>query len=273
MPSASLPTRLAIRARGAAARTLHLLGLGLDAATLGLLSDAQLDALTAAFYEESTSYTSEEQVHFGLYEWEREAVEEFFPRGGRVLVTSSGGGREALALLERGHDVVATECVERLHRALAANLAAASPGAAVALLLPPDAVPTERGPFDAAMIGWTAYTHMTGREVRVAFLRRLRAALRPGAPVLVSYWSRAAGVPRALRAKADLANALRRLLGRRPVEIGETTADGHHQRRCAPGEVPAEAREAGFEVLAERLATWPHVVLRAPPAPSTATEA
>ncbi|MBI5480604.1 MAG: hypothetical protein HY906_17230 [Deltaproteobacteria bacterium] len=267
MSDASLPTRVAIRARRAAARALHLLDLGLDAATLGLFSDAQLDALTASYYDGAATYTADGHNEQGLFDWERQAMDDFFPPTGKVLVTSAGGGREALALLERGYEVVATECVESLYRALATSLAAASHGTAHALLLPPDAVPTTHGPFEAAVAGWTAYTHLTGRAVRVAFLGRLLAVLRPGAPALVSYWGRPDAAARASHATAALANLLRRLLGRRTIEPGETTRHDHHQRGCAVGEVPDEAREAGFEVVDECWNGCPHVLLRRPATP------
>jgi hypothetical protein len=226
-------------------RTLRVVQLAVETLELAALPDAWADGMTARFYEGATSFQTAELNASGLSLWERAVVERWFPGEGTVLVTSAGGGREALALVERGYRVVAAECTPPLAAALARHL----DGRAVALHLPPDAVPAERGPFDAAIIGVSGYTHLIGRERRVDFARRLGASLKPGAPLLVSF-TQSPAHSRGARLAAALANAVRRPLGRRLVDVGETTSFGW-SRIFAPGEVRAELTDAGLRVIDE----------------------
>ncbi len=240
-------------------RTLDIVERGVDALTLGLFSDASIDALTARFYSSSPHYAGDEHNLRGLLEWEAAAVVDHFPPRGRVLVTSAGAGREALALVARGYEVVATECVPALHARLCANLETA-PSATV-LLAPPDFAPA--GPFSACVLGWSAYTHLAGRTRREAFLARLAMELAPGAPVLISYL----GVPRhgrGARAAAALATTLRAPFGGRPIEVGETTLPSCFYRFYAPGEVAAEVQAAGYRVVRDAQYPYHHIVALAP---------
>ncbi len=246
-------------ARYGLTRTLEIVERGVDALTLGLFSDAWIDALTARFYSRSSHYLGDEHNLRGLLDWEAAAIEGHFPPRGRVLVTSAGAGREALALVARGYEVVATECVPALRARLGENLAGA-PSATV-LLAPPDFAP--RGPFAACVLGWSAYTHLAGRARREAFLARLARELAPGAPVLISYL----GVPQhggGARAAAALASALRVPFGGRRIEVGETTLPACFHRYYMPGEVAAETRAAGYRVVLEAQYPYHHIVVRAP---------
>ena len=253
---------VAVAARRGVSRAITALQYGVDALTLGLFPDPWLDALTAEFYRDSQLYPSDEHTRSGLFDWEEAAINATFPTSGRVLVTSAGAGRESIALLARGLDVVATECVPTLHARLLENLEQAR-GArhATALLTPPDAVP--EGPFDAAVIGWAGYTHLMGRARRAAFLRRLAGALAPGAPLLLSYLG---GTPhhRATHAVATVASALRAPLGRRRIEPGETTLRSYFGRYYDVGEVTAEVTAAGFRIIRDELTPYAHVVALAP---------
>ena len=240
--------RLAVWAHFAARRAQRALELGLDAVELAAFSDAWADALSDEAYRRAELYATEAHNGAGLFDWERAAIERFFPTAGRALVTSAGGGREARVLAARG-----------LHVAPLAAILRARLGED-ALHAAPDAVPSERGPFGAAIVGWTAYSHLVGRARRVGFLRRLAGALAPGAPVLVSYWQQPSH-DRGARLVAAVANAVRRPLGRRPVDVGETTRMGSWGRWFAPGEAAAEIAEAGLALLDEGAG---HLVASAP---------
>lgn len=261
--AAGLAARAALWAHFAARRAQRFIQLGVDALELAAFPDGFADLFTAESYARASFYRSEAHNSAGLFDWERAAVERHFPTEGTVLVTSAGGGREARALVDRGFQVVATECVGALAAELASSLAAhAHAGRGRALHLPPDAVPVELGPFAAAIIGWGAYTHLVGRARRVAFLRRLAASLVPGAPILLSYWKQPAHT-RGTRLVAAIANAVRRPLGRRPVDVGETTAMGDWSRFFAPGDVAAELDEAGLELVFEEDRGYAHTLARA----------
>jgi SAM-dependent methyltransferase len=243
---------LILRAHELARRVPQLLARGLDAATLALFSVEQLDALTASYYARTPLYRGDAHNAGGLFSWEREIIDAHFPKNGTLLVTSAGAGREVLALAHPERRIVATECVP----SLVAELRRRAPNHDIHLL-PPDQIPP--GTFDAAVVGWTAYSHLAGRDRRVAFLRRLARALRPGAPLLLSYWANQHGHPRGALAVARAANRFRR----RAVEPGESTALGFFIRSFAPGETAAEAHDAGFIAQNERFSPYAHLLMHA----------
>ena len=256
--------RLALAAHDRADVVLQQLRHCIDGLTLGLFPDALLDHLTYAWYTRSRQYHDPAHNHRGLFEWERLVIEQEFPPAARVLLTSAGGGREALALLAGGHAVVATECVASLAQALARNLEPATrAGTARVLHLPPDQVPTDLGPFDAGIVGWGGYCHLQPRPVRLAFLRSFQAALKPGAPLLLSFLGATPGHSRSARAVALLANIIRAPRRARRIEPGESTWSGF-ARHFAPGEVTNEVQAAGFLAGEEEWHGYPHLVVRAP---------
>ena len=251
--------------QGGSKRATAWFNAALDAAALGLLDDDALDLVTTEFYRRSRLYESDAMNARGLFEWERLAIDEHFPKEGRVLITSAGGGREALALLERGWNVTALECTDSLADGLVRRLEPfVRSGRARTLCAPPDEVPGGGDPFDAAIVGWGGYTHMISRERRVRFLERLRGVLKPGAPALVSFHGTSRGHGRAARAASAIANLSRGILRRRPVETGETLSPGALSRRFVPGEVSAEMRDAGFAGPVEKWAEDLWAVARVP---------
>lgn len=228
-----------------------------EVAVLGTFDEPQLDRLTLRAYERS-EYGAADFLATGLFPWEQEALDEYFPTGGSWLVTSAGGGREVQALLARADRLTATECSPPLYRSLARL---AGPRVDTALRAP-DEVPD--GPFDAAIVGWGAFTHLASSARRRRFLARLSAQLAPGAPLLLSYHARNAEASRADRNVHRAASRLAGLLGRTAPELGGTVASGKYLRRFAPGEVPAEVESAGLIVRLESTIGAAHVVATAP---------
>ncbi|MGA7617192.1 MAG: class I SAM-dependent methyltransferase [Thermoanaerobaculia bacterium] len=225
-------------------------------------SDETLDRMTAEDYRTDGKYRDDHHTLAGLYAWEERAITKHFPADGHLLVTSAGGGREVLDLVRRGHQVTATECVPELYRELCANVEKLAPrGSVETLFAAPDAVPERNAPFDGAVVGWAAYTHMIGRERRIEFLRAIHRGLRPGAPLLVSFWKRG-GESRSVGVRRRVASVLRRILGRRPLEPGESMATFFYRRMYTPGEVEDELREAGYEIVATVIHGYAHVVAR-----------
>ncbi len=96
--------RLALGAHFAAAPLRRLVALGADAARLALFPDRWADVITATSYAGEDTYFSERHNAAGLFEWERAAVDEFFPARGTVLVGSEelGLSPEALRLADAG---------------------------------------------------------------------------------------------------------------------------------------------------------------------------
>ena len=88
-----------------------------------LASDEVLDRFNDIAYAGSRSYRPDaSSFRAYLFPWEEEAIQRFFPKPpAHVLVGGAGGGREALALVERGYRVTAFEPSAGLVDALAAR--------------------------------------------------------------------------------------------------------------------------------------------------------
>ena len=222
---------------------------GVDAAWsgvwLGMLRREDLAAVDSSFYAGWDRYRTDEHNTRGLFAWEEEAIRAWFPAAGRLLVTGAGGGREAHALSARGYEVEGYECNPALVASASALLERDARRATVRHL-PPDRAPTSGGPYDGAIAGWSSYMLVPGRARRVAFLRGLRPLLRDGAPVLLSFFTRAADSKRH-RLVAAIGGALRRLRRDEPLEPGDDLAPNYHHAFTSE-ELAAELAEAGYRM-------------------------
>jgi len=166
-----------------------------------LASDAVLEAYNDLAYRSTVVYdATAPQFREQLFNWETELVDRAFPAPpGRVLVGGAGGGREAFELCARGFTVTAFEPSHALARSMGDR--ARSSGAAVQPLvgryqdLPVlrtlDGQPVDlrdQARFDAALLGWSSYSHIRQRSERVATLAAL-ARLTEG-PVCASFFLR-----------------------------------------------------------------------------------
>lgn len=214
---------------------------------LGMLDRAGINAVTAAFYARSTSrYYDDAYNAGGLFDWEQTAIGRYFKAAKTLILGSAGAGRELLGLSARGFVVSAFECspllVEEARRRLARD------GIATPFILAaPDDVPN-LGSFDGAVLGWGAYTHIAGSAARVAFLRRLRAQIVAGGPILLSFRARR-GDSRSMRMTAALGTAIRRLRGHADaVEVGDTLS-GSFCHYATQHELERELDQAGFRLV------------------------
>ena len=210
---------------------------------LGVLDHHDLHAVDAAHYANAARYLDEEHNRSGLMPWEREAFSGHFPSSGAVLVLAAGAGREMLALLDLGYDVVGYEPHPLLVSTGETLLAGRASLHASARDEAPAAPPGGR-PFDAVVVGWSAYTLVIGSARRRALLRQLRTLVRDDAPVLLSFFTRTPDDTRS-RLVAGTAGAVRRLRGRPPVELGDDLLP-NAVHRFTRAEVAAELAAAGF---------------------------
>ena len=156
---------------------------------LGLLSNKQLEGLTVLRYSTEASvasYSEPSYVNSGLFTWERETIQRFFPRGGRVLVAAAGAGREMIALAKAGFAVDGFDCCSLLVESGRQELRKQEIDARLDYA-PPSAVPTHGGRYDAVLVGFSGYMYIPGRDRRIRFLRDLCGFLDPEAPVMVSF--------------------------------------------------------------------------------------
>jgi hypothetical protein len=227
---------------------------------LGILDRATLSAVAAAYYSEHPRYLDGDYNRSGLWRWEQQALADYFPANARLLLIAAGGGREVLALTRLGHDVMAVECNPDLVRV--ANALLAEEGlAATVYHAPPDTCPSTSIVFGGLIVGWGAYMLVQGRANRIALLESMRSQVQPGAPLLVSFFSRSAHEKR-FHLTAAIANALRRIRGRDLLEVGDDLEPEcvHYFTR---DELSHELHDAGFTLESYREQPYAHAVARA----------
>src|SRR5512143_569500 len=168
----------------------QLMEVSREAARLGLNSADQLNALQIARFATWDTFLDVDRIFAGRESWETKSIEQYFTNGRKVLVGCVGAGRELVALDKLGFDVDAFDCCAGL--VACGNRALSERGLAKRIQLSrPDEVPAEpTGPYDGAIVGSGGYMHLVGRARRVALLQQLRARLRNGAPLLISFFVR-----------------------------------------------------------------------------------
>jgi hypothetical protein len=218
---------------------------------LALLSSSDLDAVDDVYYVGSgpgtspLDYQDPSYNRQGLFEWERRAVEEFFPPGGIIGVLGAGGGREVLALRQLSFRVDGWECQPDFVRSANDLLRDAGLEPTVSWV-PRNTVPSGLALYDGLVVGWATYTLIRGRHRRVDLLRALRARVEPGAPLLLSFYGRSSADFR-YNVAVRIGNLGRRLLGRERLEVGDYL-DPNFVHQFLPDEVDAELAAGGFEM-------------------------
>ena len=236
-----------------------------DGLWLGLLDRPALARLDEQFYADGRdsldgrtfNYTADQHNLSGLYGWEAAAIEEHFSPGARVVVTGAGGGREVIALLERGFDAVGYE----------PNPALVATGSALLQRLghpgrlqicERDGFPAQAPACDALVLGWGSYMLIPGRARRLGFLRAARGALPDGAPLLCSFFLRPPGA-RYFTAVAGTANLVRRVRRAERAELGDAVGPNFVHSFTRP-EIESELAAAGFRMVAFAPEPYGHAV-------------
>jgi hypothetical protein len=211
---------------------------------LGLLDLERLHAADKAYYDlNKGQYADPAWIGRGLIDWERRAIDGYFPVGCALLVASAGGGREILALARLGYEVDGFECHEELCES-ARNLAAREHLSSTITLAPRDHCPAFGRTYDGLIVGWGGYMLIQGRARRIEFLRELRRHARAGTPILLSFYVRP-GDGRHFRLVRLIAGTLRSLRRGEPVEIGDDLAP-NYVHYFTKSEIASELKEAGF---------------------------
>ena len=234
--------------------------------------DTVLDAFNDLTYGASAVYRPDAANYRSeLFNWEVEAIGRLFPPPpARVLVGGAGGGREAFALAARGYDVLAFDPSPPLVRSMAAH--AGEAGRVGALSGRYEDLPTLRAAtdaaeavcvrdlpvFDAALFGWSSYSHIRYHAARVAALREVAAVTR--GPILVSFYLDRGVAPPHTRLRR-----FARALGVGGTRDRFTTHVGFY-RLSTPDELHAEAQDAGLAVVHECYddsdGRWPYIALQ-----------
>jgi len=239
----SLLARCYFQAEKALARASAGLWIAAQAVGMGLLDADDLERITVSRllgYYDDPAY-----VRSGLFRWEREALERHFPEQGRILVGAAGAGREMMALHKAGYDVDGFDCSAALVEA-GRKLLGEAGWTGRFNCVPPSTVPEWEGPYEAAIIGFSGYMYIPGRERRKRLLQGFWRILAPDAPLLVSFQV-SPGMSRQMRWAAKGANLIRRLRSVDPVEMGDLFQGGF-KHRFDVSQIRGEFAEVGFSL-------------------------
>lgn len=213
---------------------------------LGLLRPETLLDIDRIYYASAAKYTDSNYNRSGLWAWEREMVRRYFGCCQSLLIVGAGGGREVLALAQLGFETRGLECNRKLVEA--ANLLLAEEKLPPAVqYAPPNTCPHGGTSYDGLVVGWGAYMLIQGRAQRIALLRSMHAQTLPGAPILISFFSRPPGAKRFLIIAA-VGNVLRRLLGREKLELGDDL-EPEYVHYFTQEEVTTELQAGGFKLI------------------------
>ena len=224
---------------------------------LGVLKKETLQGIDQYYYDSANMYCNEKYNKSGLWKWEKQVLSEYFQNCTCLLVAGAGGGREILALQQLGYNVDGFECNIRLAD-FANNLLKREGFVASVQLALRDECPNSDKLYDGIIIGWGAYMLIQGRKQRVDFLKELRAQMSAGAPLLLSFFSRAND---SLYFKLILVigNVIRWLLGRDALELGDALVPNyvHH---FTQDEVIQELHAGGVDVKFYSTDSYGHAV-------------
>lgn len=228
---------------------------------LGLFRRTQLNAVTADYYRRQSCYLDAGYNASGLFDWDRSAIDGYFPATGLILVPGCGGGRELAALAAMGFATTGFDPDLRFVQAAQHADWSAVAHAPDVRHASPDQVPPGLGPHDACVLGWGAYTHVAGRDARIRLLTQLADVLPSGAPLLLSFWANPPSVKK-MRIAHQVASVVARLsLNRRVPEYGDWLGL-HFAHYFDEAAVREELRDAGFEMLVYIDDPYAHAVAR-----------
>lgn len=229
---------------------------------LGVFDKETLHGIDQYYYDQAQKYVQARYNRMGLWKWEKEMLNWYFWDCRTLLVAGVGGGREVFALHQLGYVVEGFECNPRL--VAYANEFLRSEGVPAQIWLAPrDDCPPLTQTYDGLIVGWGAYMLIQGRRNRIAFLRKLRALVRPQGPILLSCFTRPGDLIY-FRVIALVACPIRRLRRREPVELGDALAP-NYVHYFTKHELAQELHEGGFELVYYGADDYGHAVGMAAP--------
>lgn len=246
MQKAKLSLKIFMLSRDLFNKMLIVLQSGFTGLWLGLLSREALYQYDQMNYDKSKMYQDDTYNLSGLFKWEKACLDTYFTSGKSILLPGAGGGREVIALHRLGYQVDGYECNPRLTESANEFLARQNVAARVSLS-PRDAVPQTGKLYDGIIAGWGMYMHIQNSAFRIAFLNQLRKQCKPGAPILLSFFSRKNN-PFYFRFIPRVGNIFRWLLRRERVEMGDYLLP-IYVHYFMEQEVASEMKAAGFQLV------------------------
>jgi SAM-dependent methyltransferase len=225
---------------------------------LGIMDREQYMDIVGSMYTDWKSYHDADYNQSGFWPWEAEAIDRYFSESQSILIGAAGGGREMIALSQRGYQVVGFDCFPDFISS--SDSIFASLGLDTRLTLAePDHVPAELGVYDSGIVGWSGYSHICGSSRRVNFLREFRSHLKAGGPLLLSFFALPADSYqfKLVYYVARVVKAIR--LSREKVEPGDILIDMFFHY-ASEDEVRREMDEAGFKTVHFSLHSFGHAI-------------
>lgn len=214
---------------------------------LGILDRQILQMADGIFYQNDAMYRDDAYNLSGLWNWEAEMINKYFPASGHILLAGAGGGREIYTLTQQGYQVDGFECNPQFVDYANKFLQQENINSQV-ILAPRDTCPSFEGKYDAAIIGWGVYTNIQGRKHRIQFLKQMRSHLFPQSPMLLSFFPREKD-SKSLKLIALIAGLIAKLRLAESIEIGDSLFPHrifvHYFNQ---EEIEQELKEAGFSL-------------------------
>ena len=117
------------------------------------------------------------------------------------------------------------------------------------IYVPPDRCADTGKTYDGLIVGWGAYTHISGSRQRIAFLKEMRRHVGKGDPLLLSFWARSQIRASDLKVTMVVANMIRSLFRRERVELGDMLSNLGYAHFFTREEISSELRKGGFEMV------------------------
>lgn len=214
---------------------------------LGVLPKEMLHGIDESYYNDEKMYKNDQYNRRGLFKWEEEMVNTYFQDSKNILLLSAGGGREVYGLQKFGCQVDAYECHPQLVNY--ANDFLTREGSLNSVRwVERNECPENGRIYDGAIVGWGGYMLIQSRDKRVSLLRKIREQIKPGAPILVSFFTRRENEKRLL-ATSKIANIFRLILQREATVVGDDLVPKltyvHHFTK---NEITDEFSKAGFKL-------------------------
>ena len=237
-----------------------------------LLSPAQLQGLmnehyghvyTERFFADSLGFQQD-----GLHRWEEEVLDRYHISSGRMLVLGAGWGREAIAIAQRGVQVVGIEV--NANAARSAHDRAKTMGVP-ALFVQADLLklPTDRERFDCVLLSQHMYSAIAGKAQRQSWLANLRRVLTPNGRVILSFLPEHPPASRLRTARRRLTMMVARLPGANPgYQMGDDCGGGHFLHWFQDeAEIRSELAGAGVRIQDLNMSPG-FAILTYPPSPA-----
>jgi len=153
---------------------------------LGVMSEKSLDYSDELYYKRNKNYTEDKYNLSGLFDWEKPMIQKHFSNAKTILLIAAGGGREVLALSKMGFEVDGYECNPTLIEYGNALLQKNKIDNKIKYL-ERNSVPAEIKKYDGIIIGWGAYSHISGNRKRLSFLKALYPFMHNETPLMISF--------------------------------------------------------------------------------------